>query len=173
MENSEYIFLLIAGLPGAGKTTLSCALGRDLQWHVIDKDALKKAFMDQGLENEAAGYVAYEQAFETAFHMLSNEKRSVILDCAALQKFIAARAVKIVSAIPRVRLKVILCLADRDLRNERMRKRPPQMTTIHVDPETIADYFQIFRHLPEDTFVLYTNRPLGECVADAIEYLEI
>jgi predicted kinase len=120
MKNSQLIFLLIAGLPGAGKTTLSCTLGRYLQWHVIDKDALKKAFMDQGLENEAAGYIAYEKAFETAFHMLSNEKQSVILDSSALQKFIVARAVEIVSAIPQVRLKVILCLADRDLRNERM-----------------------------------------------------
>jgi len=173
MKNSQVIFLLIAGLPGAGKTTLSCALGRHLQWHVIDKDALKKSFMDQGLENEAAGYVAYEQAFETALHMLSNEKQSVILDSAALQKFIVARAVESVSVIPQVRLKVILCVADRDLRNERMRKRPPQITTIHVDPATIVDYFQIFRHLPEDTFVLYTNRPLKECLADAIEYLEI
>lgn len=172
MKNSQLIFLVIAGLPGAGKTTLSCALGRHLQWHVIDKDALKKAFMDQGLENEAAGYIAYEQAFETAYHMLTQEKRSVILDSAALQKFIVARAGESVSTIPQVKLKVILCVADRDLRNERMRNRPPQITTIHIDPATIVDYFQIFRHLPEDTLVLFTNRPLKECLADAIEYLE-
>jgi predicted kinase len=172
MENSQLIFLLIAGLPGVGKTTLARALGRDLQWHVIDKDALKKAFLDQRLENEAAGYVAYEQAFETALHMLSKEKRSVILDSAALQKFIAARAKEIATAIPQVRLKVILCLADRDLRNERMRKRPPQITTTDVDPATIADYFQIYSHLPEDTFVLYTNHPLEECLEDARMYLD-
>jgi predicted kinase len=172
MDNSKLTFLLMAGLPGAGKSTLSGALGRDLQWYVIDKDKLKKAFLDQGLENEAAGYVTYEQAFETAFHMLSQEKRSVILDSAALQKFIAARAKEMVSAIPYVQLKVILCLADRDLRNERLRKRPSQITTIRVDPATIADYFQIFRHLPEDTFVLYTNRPLEESLAEARKYLD-
>jgi predicted kinase len=172
MNESQLIFLLFAGLPGVGKTTLSCELGRHLQWHVIDKDALKKAFMDQGLENEAAGYIAYEQAFETAYHVLTNEKRSVILDSAALQKFIVARAREDVSAIPHVKLKVILCVADRDLRNDRMRKRPSQITTIHIDPATIVDYFQIFSHLPEDTCILYTNRPLKECLADAIKYLE-
>jgi predicted kinase len=172
MNNSKLIFLLMAGLVGTGKSTLSRALGRDLGWYVIDKDRLKKAFLDQGLENEAAGYIAYEQAFETALLMLSREERSVILDSAALQKFIAARAEEIVSALPQVRLKVILCMADRDLRNERLRKRPPQITTIHVDPATIADYFQIFRHLPEDTFVLYTNRPLEECLAEARRYLD-
>lgn len=172
MTDSQLIFLLFAGLPGAGKTTLSCELGRRLQWHVINKDTLKKAFMDQGLENEAAGYIAYEQAFETAYHMLTSEKRSVILDSAALQKFIVARAGESVSTIPQVKLKVILCVADRDLRNERMRKRPSQITTIHVDPATIVDYFQIFSHLPEDAFILYTNRSLKECLADAIEFLE-
>jgi predicted kinase len=172
MKDSQLIFLLFAGLPGVGKTTLSYELGRRLKWHVIDKDALKKEFMDQGLENEAAGYIAYEQAFETAYHILTNEKRSVILDSAALQKFIVARALESISTIPYVKLKVILCVADRDLRNERMRKRPSQITTVHVDPATIVHYFQIFSHLPENTFILYTNRPLKESLADAIEYLE-
>ena len=63
-------------------------------------------------------------------------------------------------------------MADRDLRNERLRKRPPQITTIHVDPPTIADYYKIFRHLPDNTFFVYTNKPLEECLADIRKYLD-
>jgi signal recognition particle GTPase len=37
--------LLMAGLPGAGKTTLALALGRILHWPVVDKDTLKSTLL--------------------------------------------------------------------------------------------------------------------------------
>src|SRR5712691_8470492 len=60
MKNSELTLVLMAGLPGTGKSTLARALGHGLGWHVIDKDRHKAVLMKQGLEDERAGKVSYE-----------------------------------------------------------------------------------------------------------------
>jgi predicted kinase len=171
MNNSKLIFLLIASLPGAGKTTLASGLSRYLRWNVIDEDKLKEGLLQQGMDDEQVGFATYKQSFDAARDALMVQQ-SVILDSAALHPFILDNAKEIVDNVENAQLKVILCMADRDLRNERLRKRPAQITTIDVDPATIADYYQIFRHLPGDTFVLYTNRPLEECLAEVKRYLD-
>jgi shikimate kinase len=42
MNNPRLTLVLMAGLPGAGKSTLASALSRELDWHVIDKDRHKE-----------------------------------------------------------------------------------------------------------------------------------
>ncbi|MBV9692045.1 MAG: histidine phosphatase family protein [Ktedonobacteraceae bacterium] len=42
--------VLMAGLPGTGKTTLAAELGRRLQWLVVDKDMLKLSLLQSGME---------------------------------------------------------------------------------------------------------------------------
>ena len=161
----------MAGLPGAGKSTLASALSRDLNWHVIDKDRHKELLLKQEINEEQAAIATYELAFEIARSVLMQQHASVILDSAALHTFILENAQKIVRSVPNAQLKVILCVADRDLRNSRLRDRPVQITNIRVDPETIAGYLQLFRHLPLDTLILYTNRSIEECMTEARDYI--
>lgn len=171
MKNSQLTLVLMAGLPGAGKSTLASALGRELNWHVIDKDRHKEVLLRQGVDEETAGRATYELAFETARTELMKQQASVILDSAALHTFILENALNIVESVPNAHLKVILCVADRDLRNKRLRSRPLQITNIRVNPETIADYLRLFQHLPPDTLVLFTINPLHEYLEEARNYL--
>lgn len=173
MGDIRLTLLLMAGLPGAGKTTLSIELGRKLGWHVINKDRHKEVLLRLGWDNLSAGNAAYELSFDTARDVLASRRSSVILDTAALHTFILENVREIASCVENVQFKVILCVADRDLRNDRLRTRPAQITAIQVDPETIADYFQHFKHLPSEPerLTLYTNRPLHECLAEANEFL--
>lgn len=171
MENSNLTFVLMAGLPGAGKTTLARALRREHHWHLIDKDGHKEALMEQGIDEEQAGRLAYELAFYTARDELVKQHMSVIFDTSALHTFIVDDVMEIMYSIPHARLKVILCVADRDLRNDRLRNRPPQITTIRADPMTIIDYLQYYDHLPKDKLILYTNRPIEQCLTEVREYL--
>jgi len=161
----------MAGLPGVGKSTLSSALGRALNWHVIDKDRDKEVLMQQGLEEEHAGRAAYELAFETARRQLIKQQSSVILDSSSLYSFILENAQDIVCSVPNAQLKVILCVAGKYLRDERLRNRPYQITRIRVDPATIIDYLQLFNHLPTDRLTIYTTDPLEKSLTAAIEYL--
>jgi predicted kinase len=172
MNNSRLTLVLMAGLPGAGKSTIASALSRELNWHVIDKDRHKEVLIKHELDEEKAGIATYELAFEIARSVLIRHQASVILDSAALHTFILDNVQGIVHSVPNAQLKVILCVADRDLRNRRLRDRPAQITAIRVDPETIADYLPLFKHLPPDTLVLYTNRSLEDCLADARNYLK-
>ena len=171
MESSSRTLLMMAGLPGAGKSTLARALGRELGWHVVDKDGHKEVLLDQGVDVELAGNIAYELAFRTLQGEMEMQQTSVIFDTAALQPFILDRVRKIVSSIEDAQLKIILCAADRDLRHHQVITRPKQMTTIQADPATMADYFYVFRHLPPDILILETRKPLEECLEAALAYI--
>ncbi len=171
MKSAKLTLVLMAGLPGAGKTTLAYELNRELQWYVVDKDRYKQELLDKGWDDEIAGRAAYNRSFEKARHVLREQQASVILDSGALHHFILENA-NIVCSIANAQLKAILCVVDRDLRNERLRKRSwPLVTSITVDPETTADYLQYFKHLPSDTLTLYTNEPFAETFMAAKEYL--
>lgn len=161
----------MAGLPGAGKSTLACRLGRELSWHVIDKDRHKEVLLRQGFEEEKAGVATYELVFETARSAIIRQQASVILDSAALHPFILDNALGVVHSASNAQLKVILCVADRITRDERLRNRPFQLTNIRVNPETISDYLQLFRHLPADRLTLYTIDPLESYLERAINYV--
>ena len=52
--------VLMAGPPGAGKTTLALAIGHARGWPVIDKDTLKSAMLTVGVAEALAGPGSYE-----------------------------------------------------------------------------------------------------------------
>ncbi len=158
---SRPTLVLMAGLPGAGKTSLAYELGRELQWHVIDKDMYKEVLVKQGLDDNNAGIAAYELSFAIARTVMKRQQASIILDTAAIQRFIIDDVREIVDCIIGSRLKVILCVADRDLRNERLRIRTYKSTSIQVDPATTADYLQYFEHLPPDKLIRKSQSNVG------------
>ena len=172
-SDTRLTLALMAGLPGAGKTTLSIELGRELGWHVINKDRHKEVLMGMGLDELTAGNAAYELSFDTIREVLISRRASVILDSPALRMFILDNVREIVRCVENVQLKIILCVADRDLRNFRLKNRPAQITNIHVDPETVGEYLRLFQHLPlePERLTLQTNHSAEQCLQKAKDYL--
>lgn len=163
--------VMMAGLPGTGKTTLAYALGRELGWQVIDKDTYKEVLLKQGLDDDRAGKVAYELSFAMVRTLLIKQQMPVILDTAALHHFILDEVMEIMRCIEEAQLKVVFCVADRHLRNDRLRHRTDQPTSIRVDPDTISDYLRYFDHLPNDKLILYTNILFKKCLDEAKAYV--
>lgn len=171
MSDSQLTFVLMAGLPGTGKSTLAAELARELGWYVINKDERKEMLLKRGWNSDSASEEAYKQSFAEARSVLTEQQVSVILDSAALHSFIFERAKSIVDELGNTRLKIILCVASRDKRNERIRNRPFPVSSITVNPTTEADYLQYFKHLPSDTKTINTDNPVAEYLAMARDYV--
>jgi predicted kinase len=165
--------LLMAGLPGAGKTTLALALGRELGWPVIDKDALKSPLVVAGIPNELAGPTAYELLFAVGRDILVRQRRSVILDSPALYAICIEQARRI-AAEGDADLRVILCMAESGVRNARMAAREPLPSQLGSDPvSTLEQDREHFTHLPAGTCTLDSACPLSTLVKEALAYLRV
>lgn len=170
------ILVVMAGLPGAGKTTLAVELGRVLNWAVLDKDWLKLSLLrlQLGMPEEEIGRIAYELLFNLAEDILVRQRLSVILDTSARHRFIIEQASRI-AHIAEVQFKTILCRASSDLRNKRLTERifstlhHPFMIPLHTT--TIEDDLECFQHLPEDTLIIETSTPLEDYFEKVVEYL--
>jgi len=77
---SKLTLVLMAGMPGAGKTTPALALGRSLGWPVIDKDSLKSPMLTKGISNDLAGPASYALMLAMADDLLVRQRLSAILD---------------------------------------------------------------------------------------------
>jgi predicted kinase len=171
MGNSKPILVLMAGLSGVGKTTLANRLSLDLHWHLTYKDGFRAKLIEEGKSEKEASWQAFEQAFDEARKVLTNEEASsVILDSSARFPSILENAQSIVDSVPNAQLKVILCYADKALRTSRREERD-QPYDAEVDPDTREEYMQLFAHLPEDRLELDTAEPEGESFAKARDYL--
>jgi len=164
--------VLMAGLPGAGKTTLAFALGKELGWPVLDKDRYKRFFLtNTSMADQLASAFAYEIAFELTYDMLVHQRLSVIFDSAALRTFVIKHAREIVFAAD-AQLKVVLCSASCEVRRSRVTQRTVSTGALNADIMAIENDIQLFPHLPANTLILHTAKPLAEYIDTAIVYLK-
>ena len=169
--------LLMAGLPGAGKSTLALALGRALSWPVLDKDLVEGALRAATPPVVAPTALAYDATFTLLADLLGPQGQSVILDSPATNPAQVARAERIADACG-ARVRAVLCVADRGTRNARMvREVPPTDRAWRHParrvPSTVAgDGRDQFNHLPLDaTLIVETTRSQEAIVAEVVAWL--
>jgi predicted kinase len=162
--------VLMAGPPGAGKSTLAIAVGEALRWPVIDKDTLKSALLVVGISEEYAGPASYDLLLEVGRDLLS-QRFSVILDSPATRPVVVERATELARAAGAT-LRIVLCLADRELRVRRLSARVARPSQWVVDASAIEDgQREWVGHLPPQTLVVRTTRPVAEQAIEVIAFL--
>ncbi len=163
------MFLLqMAGLPGSGKSALARLIGRRAGAVVIDKDVLKTAVLEAGIEDDAAaGGLAYEAFFALAGHLLG-QGLSVILDSPSFWDSIPARGTAI-AAERQVPYYFIECLCpDHDELARRLADRPRLRS--NPGEEALDAGWQTF--VPKGAYLrIDTTQPIERCLALALEYL--
>lgn len=161
-------FLLqMAGVPGSGKSALARVIGRTTGAVVIDKDILKTAALNAGVEESLAGAAAYEAFFSLAAHLLG-QGLSVVLDSPSFLETIPENGAAIASE-RLVPYSFIECVcADRMELARRLRERTrllsnPGEEALDDKRETVAP--------PGPYLRIDTTQPIERCLELALDYV--
>lgn len=163
--------VLMAGPPGAGKTTLALAVSRALGWPVVDKDTLKSSMLAAGVPEEIAGRASYDLMFDIGRDLLLRQGLSVILDSPAGYPQVIDRAEGLAREAG-AELRCVLCLADHAVRSKRLAARtarPSQWTVDTVIPDDGSSLW--IPLLPPPALYVRVEGPLEVSVQEVLEYV--
>jgi predicted kinase len=164
------VLLVMAGLPGAGKSTVGLALSRDAGWVYLDKDTVKTALLESGIREAEAGRAAYEVSYGLCRDLLVVQGLSVVFDSPALYARIIQRTEAIASE-GRGRKAVVLCLASGRVRHARIAARVNRASQQGVALPGEGDGSELYAHLPAGTIRIDGTRPVEANVATIMQAL--
>jgi predicted kinase len=158
----------VVGMPGTGKSTLAIALSQALGWPTIDKDTLKSALLTAGITDADANISAYELMYVLARTLLIEQHLSVILDSPDP----TLHTLNDIADDAGAMLKIVLCLAERAVRNRRVAERSRKLSQPIGVSKTEGDGRQRYSHLPLSTLLLPTTEPPSTLIKQIIPYLQ-
>ncbi len=168
MSAGPHLFLLqMAGRPGSGKSSLARMIGHATGAVVLDKDVLKTALLNAGLEESLAGGAAYECFFDLADHLLG-QGLSVILDSPSFFETIPAKGADI-AARRFARYHFVECVCPEDTRARRLGGR----SRLRSQPHDPAVALEQTTAAPGEPFLrVDTAQPIDRCLQLVLEYLQ-
>lgn len=172
------MLIAMAGLPGAGKSTIAEVIGNRLGYALLSVDPIESAIISAGIDpDQPTGLAAYLVAEAIADAALANGQ-SIIVD--AVNAVDPAREQWVELAEKhgeKLRFIEVVC-SDQDLHRERLESRNRNLA--HVPDPTWHQVEQSLDEYDEWTgpsaviprVTLDSVRPLGELVDDALAFLE-
>lgn len=157
----------MAGMPGAGKSTLALALGAEFGMPVIDKDVIVSSLLDRGIAEDLAHSAAYRATFDLAEHMLREQRLSVIVDTPAVYPSTLEWATHLCADASALLIPV-LCSADGTVRYDRMAAREGLRSHSTGTTRRPGTARERFAHFPDHTIELDTMGTIDDVVREAI-----
>jgi len=154
------MLLLMAGFAGTGKTTLARWLFEKLrksnsEWEILIKDNFKRAHLAQKEDVESAGWHAFKDMFALLEREVLAKRKSCIIDTSNERTFVfdtiqtALKQPEHCHTQP-YQVKVLLCIADREIRTRRLEQRGSEFKPFVQElPKVLADssFEDCFKHL--------------------------
>ena len=162
--------VMLAGLPGAGKTSLAYAIAQVLPFVVLDKDRINAILLHTHFCQSSVGPLSYDVLLDLAEDMVANQGHSVILDTAGRQPIIFDRA-RFITQCAGAALRVIHLKAPFEIRQNRLSSREARPSQWVADQTTDAEEAEWYSHLPPDTLVMSSLRPVKEYLPDVLAFL--
>ena len=168
MEQTPKI-IIVGGIPGTGKTTISKALSEKAGISVYNKDKLEAAVVRRGLAGKyTLNGVGYELLAELALGEIEYN-RSVILDCIAS----ATRVSEFWGGLLAHEIRFIECVcSDEALHKERLESRKRNIPGWYeLTWKEVASIKTSYQPFSENSLVLDSVDDLSKNIAMAIEYI--
>ena len=103
--------------------------------------------------------------------LIVKQNKSVILDTAGREPFILERA-KEIAAQCEARLRIIRCIAPKDVRMTRLSTRNRRASQWATDIASEEEQEAWYAHLPVESLVIQTEGPLELYLDTAVRYLD-
>ncbi len=170
-DTSGPTLVLMAGPPGAGKTTLAQSVGRALGWPVVDKDTLKSSMLTAGVPEGIAGPASYDLMFDVGRDLLLHQRLSVILDSPAGYPQVVRRAEGLATEVG-AELRFVLCLTRHAVRSERLERRAARPSQSTTDTAILDDGSSLWLPLLS-AYALHvcSEEPVDVLIHEVLEYL--
>ncbi|MBI5567500.1 MAG: ATP-binding protein [Chloroflexi bacterium] len=164
-------FIVFAGLPGTGKSSIAEAVGRELGIPVFAKDWLEATLRRSGLASAEVGYAGYELLTTLAQRQLQLGQ-SVILDSVASIEAIRTRWRELAETY-QAKWCVIECVcSDEAAHRARLAVRERGIPGWHEltwdDVERVKSYFAAWQ---DERLIIDAVNPLAENIAIVLSYV--
>jgi predicted kinase len=164
------MLILMAGMPGSGKSTIAVGIGATFGWPVIDKDVIASSLLASGIPEEQMQPAAYDACFALTHDLLVRQRQTMILDTPCVYPVVLERAVRICAEAGAV-LVPVLCSADRDIRNHRVATRQTMRSQPAGQSRTPGYGRERFVHLPDDRIEIVTDDSVEQAVAASVNVI--
>lgn len=169
------MIVLMAGLPGTGKTTLARALSARLAGAVLSKDSIRHALFsaaDVEYSSEQDDFCMELMLQAAAYLFRRDPGRFIFLDGRVFSRRYQIQRVLEFARVEDQPWRIVECVCSDETAKERLNAIDGNHPAMNRDFELYLEVKGRFEPIAQPKAVIDTDRPLEECIEEALSALK-